>query len=106
MKSICFICQNVDCKLRGAEQLMTEMTQQLAAKSIDADVKSYLCFGACDRGPNIVVYPQKCWYTRVQLSDVPEIVASVAGGPPVIRLDTVERSLKEMIYELLDSGVY
>lgn len=106
MKSICFVCQNVDCKLRGAEQLMSEITTQLAARSIDAEVKSYLCFGACDLAPNIVVYPQKCWYTRVQVSDVPDIVNSVAGGPVVIRLDTVERSLKEMIYELLDTGVF
>ena len=106
MKSICFVCQNVDCKVRGAEQLMREITDQLAARSIDAEVKPYLCFGACDRGPNVVVYPQKCWYTRVQVSDVPDIVNSVAGGPVVIRLDTVERSLKEMIYELLDTGVF
>jgi (2Fe-2S) ferredoxin len=106
MRPICFVCQNVDCKLRGAEQLMREITNQLAARSIDAEVKSYLCFGACDRGPNIVVYPQKCWYTRVQLTDVPEIVNSVAGGPAVVRLDTVERSLKAMIYDLLDTGVF
>ena len=106
MRSICFVCQNLDCKLRGAEQVMNEITSQLAARSIDAEVKSYLCFGACDRGPNVVVYPQKCWYTRVQLTDIPEIVNSVAGGPAVTRLDTVERSLKAMIYELLDTGVF
>jgi (2Fe-2S) ferredoxin len=105
MKPICFICQNIDCKLRGAEQLMRQIADKLAARSIEVEVKSYLCFGACDQGPNIVVYPQKWWYAGVKMEDLPEVVDSLAGGPAVIRLDTVERSLKAMIYELLDAGV-
>jgi hypothetical protein len=37
---------------------------------------------------------------------VPEIVDSLAGGPPVSRLDTIDPSLKEIVYSLLDSGVF
>lgn len=106
MKPICFVCQNIDCKLRGSEQLMSQIVDSIAARSIEAEVRSYLCFGACDQGPNIVVYPQKCWYAAVKIEDLPEIVDSLAGGPAVTRLDTVERSLKAMIYELLDAGVF
>jgi (2Fe-2S) ferredoxin len=85
---------------------MSQIADKLAARSIEAEVKPYLCFGACDQGPNIVVYPHKCWYAGVKIEDLPEIVDSLAGGPAVIRLDTVERSLKALIYELLDSGVF
>ena len=106
MKPICFVCQNIDCKLRGSEQLMSQIVDSIAARSIEAEVRSYLCFGACDQGPNIVVYPQKYWYADVKMEDLPEIVESLAGGPAVVRLDTVERSLKAMIYELLDAGVF
>ena len=106
MKQTCFVCLNVDCKSRGSEELMNEITRQVADRGIDAEVKSYLCFGGCDHGPNIVVYPQKNWYAGVKREDLPEIVESLAGGPAVTRLDTMDASLKELIFSLLDSGVF
>ena len=106
MKQICFVCQNVDCQERGSEELMKEITAQVAEKSIDAEVKPYICFGGCDFGPNIVVHPQKNWYAGVKKEDLPEIVNSLAGGPPVKRLDTIDGSLKEVVYQLLDAGVF
>ena len=39
MKQTCFVCQNVDCQSRGSEKLMDELTKQVAARSIDAEVK-------------------------------------------------------------------
>ena len=106
MKQICFVCQNVDCKSRGSEQLMNELANKVAERSLDVEVKSYLCFGACEEGPNIVVYPQKNWYAGVKSEDLPEILDSLAGGPTVTRLDTTDPALKEMIYALLDTGVF
>jgi NADH:ubiquinone oxidoreductase subunit E len=106
MKQICFVCQNVDCLSRGSEALMKELTAQVAEKSIDAEVKPYICFGGCDFGPNIVIHPQKNWYAGVKKEDLPEIVASLTGGPAVTRLDTIDPALKEIVYQLLDTGVF
>jgi NADH:ubiquinone oxidoreductase subunit E len=106
MKQNCFVCQNIDCQSRGSEALMKELTEMVAAKSIDAEVKPYICFGGCDFGPNIVIHPQKNWYAGVKKEDLPEILDSLAGGAPVSRLDTIDGSLKEIVYQLLDAGVY
>ena len=106
MKQTCFVCLNVDCQSRGSEELMKELTSQVAEKSIDAEVKSYICFGGCDIGPNIVVHPQKVWYAGVKKENVPEIVASLSGGATVTRLDTADPALKEIVFSLLDSGVF
>ena len=106
MKQNCFVCQNVDCQSRGSEELMKELTAQVAAQSIDAEVKPYICFGGCDFGPNIVIHPQKNWYAGVKKEDLPEIVNSLAGGPSVTRLDTIDGSLKDIVYQLLDAGVF
>ncbi len=106
MKSICFVCENVDCKSRGSDQIMKELTEKVAARSLDVEVKSYICFGGCDHGPNIVLYPQKIWYAGVKPEDLAEILDSMAGGPPVNRLDTIDPALKEMVYQLLDTGVF
>lgn len=105
MKQTCFVCQNVDCLSRGSEALMKELTDMVAAKAVDAEVKPYICFGGCDFGPNVVVHPQKNWYAGVKKEDLPEIVNSLAGGPAVTRLDTIDPALKEIIYSLLDAGV-
>jgi (2Fe-2S) ferredoxin len=85
---------------------MGELEKRIAAKGLeDVEVKSYMCFGACQDGPNIVLYPEKSWYANVKVEDLDEIAEHIAGGPHVKRLDTIDPSLKELIYQLLDTGV-
>jgi (2Fe-2S) ferredoxin len=106
VKRICLVCQNIDCKSRGSETVMAELQNQVAAKGLDdVEVKPYMCFGACQEGPNVVLYPEKNWYANVQKADVDEIADHLAGGPHVQRLDTIDSSLKELIYQLLDTGI-
>ena len=104
---VCLVCQNVDCKTRGSEELTAELEKQVAAKGItDVEVKPYMCFGACQEGPNIVIYPEKSWYAGVKTQDISDITDHLAGGPHVARLDTIDSSLKDLIYQLLDTGVF
>jgi (2Fe-2S) ferredoxin len=37
------------------------------------------CLGVCNLGPNIMIYPQKIWFSDVKMDDVPEILSSVEG---------------------------
>ena len=107
MKQICLVCQNVDCKSRGSEQLMKELEKQVAERGLtDVEVRSYICFGACQDGPNIVLYPEKSWYAGVKIEDLNDIMNHLAGGPEVKRLDKIDTSLKELIYQLLDTGIF
>lgn len=107
MKRICLVCQNVDCKSRGSEAIMKELDKQVAEKGLaDVEVRSYMCFGACQEGPNIVLYPEKSWYAGVKTEDVGDIINHLAGGPDVKRLDKIDPALKELIYQLLDTGVF
>ena len=107
MSQACLVCLNIDCKSRGADRLMAELQKRIAAKGLqDVEVKSYMCFGACQEGPNVVIYPEKNWYAHVKTEDLDDIVAHLAGGPHVQRLDTIDSSLKELIYQLLDTGIF
>ena len=107
MARMCLVCQNIDCKSRGSEQRTAGLQKRIAEKGLsDVEVKPYMCFGACQEGPNIVLYPEKNWYAKVKEEDLDEIVAHLAGGPHVQRLDTIDSSLKELIYQLLDTGVF
>jgi (2Fe-2S) ferredoxin len=106
VKRICLVCQNIDCKSRGAEAVMTELQNRVTTKGLDdVEVKPYMCFGACQEGPNVVLYPEKNWYANVHVADLDEITEHLAGGPHVQRLDTIDSSLKELIYQLLDTGI-
>ncbi len=100
------VCQNVDCLARGAGTLLTMLEERLAPSGC-CEVKPYMCFGACQDGPNIVLYPQRVWYAGVKESDVEEIAQHAEGGPRVERLENaVDPSLKTLIFELLDAGLF
>ena len=100
------ICQNADCKARGSAELLDKLGQSLQGAG-DVEVKPYMCFGACQAGPNIVVYPSKTWYCNVKPSDVEEIAGHAKGGAPVDRLTHgVDASLKDLIFQLLDAGLF
>lgn len=100
------VCQNEDCKSRGSGELLEQLKEKLGA-SADVEVKPYMCFGGCGAGPNIVLYPQKVWYSGVKSADVGDIASHAAGGPEVERLTHgVDQSLKDLIYQLLDAGLY
>lgn len=104
-KRLVFVCQNVDCKVRHADKTM-EKLQEALADNPDIEVRSYMCFGACHEGPNVIVYPDKWWFADVQPDRVAEVVAYLKGGEPPKHLDTINPGLKEMIYQLLDAGLY
>ena len=107
MKQIVFVCQNVDCKSRGSEEILNELEKRVKEKGLtDVEVRPYMCFGACQEGPNMVVHPEKSWCAGVKLSDLDDILEHLSGGPVVTRLDSIDPTLKELIYQLLDSGVY
>jgi (2Fe-2S) ferredoxin len=100
------VCQNEDCKSRGSGVLLEKLKEKLDPAR-EVEVKPYMCFGGCGAGPNIVLYPQKVWYSGVQAGDVEEIATHASGGPEVERLTHgVDQSLKDLIYQLLDAGLY
>lgn len=100
------VCHNIDCKLRGSVEIGDEIAQRLADAGSEVPVKPYLCFGACQEGPNMVVYPEGTWYMGVQQSDADEIAQHIMGGQAVTRLtEKVDPALRDLIVEILKSGI-
>ena len=66
------------CAGRGSGKVMEALRQEIAAQGLLDAVQITLCgsLGLCERGPNMVVYPEGVWYSAVQPEDVPEIVRS------------------------------
>jgi (2Fe-2S) ferredoxin len=102
----CLVCTNIDCAARGSQEILNEIQERLQGAGSDVNVKAYLCFGACQDGPNMVLYPEGTWYMGVKQDDVPEIVEHILGGEPVARLtERVDPALRDLILDILESGM-
>jgi (2Fe-2S) ferredoxin len=91
------------CSARGSAAVLDALRKELAAQGLGDDVHVTTCgsLGMCERGPNMVVYPEGVWYSGVQVADVPEIVREhFKGGRPVQRLANRDAvALKKEILE-------
>lgn len=84
-----FICVGPDCKDRGSQAVRAVIRAEILSRRLCREVKETpcLCFGMCEFGPNIVIYPDGVWYRGVTPADAKEIFASqVLKGVPVERL--------------------
>jgi NADH-quinone oxidoreductase subunit F len=101
------VCNNVDCLGRGGQPVFEALRDRVAAAAPDvAEVTQYPCFGGCEYGPNVVVYPAKRFYSGVKPADVDDIVAQLPSGGAVERLmNQVDPQIEELIFELLDAGL-
>jgi len=77
------------CAARGSQKVLEALRMEVAQKGLANEVLVTTCgsFGLCDRGPNIIVYPEGVWYSSLSPHVVPEIVQShFQGGRVVERL--------------------
>ncbi|MDT8717417.1 (2Fe-2S) ferredoxin domain-containing protein [Clostridium sp. 19966] len=92
-----FVCTS--CRLNGKQQgfcvsnASTEVVAKFMEEIQDRDLSSEVmltntgCFGVCDKGPIVVVYPEGVWYGAVTEDDVEEIMDShIEEGNVVERL--------------------
>jgi NADH:ubiquinone oxidoreductase subunit E len=102
-----FVCTNIDCRNRGAEGVLGALKESLQGSGLEAvAVKPYLCFSACNVGPNIVIAEKRCWFSGVRIGDVASIVAYLKGGPDLPQLrEKNEPELEEMIFAIIDAGL-
>ena len=77
------------CPARGSAATIEALRKEVAARGLLDEVQITTCgsLGACDRGPNMVVYPDGVWYSGVKPGDIRELVDShFVKGQPLDRL--------------------
>jgi (2Fe-2S) ferredoxin len=101
------VCVNVDCQERGSESVLAALrARQDAGELDDVDLREYICFSACEKGPNVVCVEDQVWYCGVRESDVDEVVQAVNEGTVVKRLtEGTDRVTHNLIFTVLEAGL-
>ena len=106
-RSHVLVCGGTGCTSSGSETLLKLLEEKLLEHGLDKEIKAIRtgCFGLCEAGPVVIVYPEGTFYSRVAPRDVEEIVTEhLLKGRVVKRLlhhdkqaeTAVDLSLDEM----------
>jgi (2Fe-2S) ferredoxin/SAM-dependent methyltransferase len=77
------------CPAQGSAATLEALRKEIGARGLLDTVQVTTCgsLGLCERGPNLVVYPEGVWYSGVRPQDIPELVEShFVKGQPLDRL--------------------
>ncbi len=70
------VCGGTGCTSSGCEKIINELNVNLEKYGLTDEINVIKtgCFGLCALGPVVIVYPEGCFYSRVEPSDVEKIV--------------------------------
>ncbi len=75
-RSHVLVCGGTGCTSSGSPAIIKELEKEIAANHLEKEIKVVMtgCFGLCALGPIMIVYPEGCFYSEVQVTDIKEIV--------------------------------
>ena len=75
-RSHVLICGGTGCSSSGSAELIRLFEENIAKAGLDKEVKVVRtgCFGLCEMGPIVIVYPEGAFYSRIRPENVEEIV--------------------------------
>ena len=80
------VCKGTGCSASGAVALETSFRQEIKKQKLEKKVaiRATGCHGFCERGPLVVIQPNKIFYQKVKAEDVSEIISETVIKNKVI----------------------
>lgn len=74
-RSHVLVCGGTGCTSSGCQKIIDKLEEQLEEKQLASEIKVVKtgCFGLCEAGPIVIVYPEGAFYSRVKPEDVERI---------------------------------
>ena len=88
-RSQVLVCGGTGCTSSDSNKILEKFKEEVKKHDIEKEVEIVRtgCFGLCELGPVVIVYPEGAFYSRVKVEDVEEIVAEhLVKGRVVTRL--------------------
>lgn len=92
------VCGGTGCHASASKEIVELFSEQIAAHGVGDRISAEItgCFGFCEKGPIVKVFPDNVFYVQVKPSDVPEIFEEhLLKGQKVKRLLYEDPQLKE-----------
>jgi len=83
-KKFVTICAGTGCRASGSLKVKEALEAEIKKQNMKVEVLATGCLGFCEKGPMVVVHPDKYFYQHVKVEDVPEIVSKTVGKGEVI----------------------
>ncbi len=103
------VCGGTGCQASESKQIVHEFKRLIKENGMDERISASIsgCFGFCEKGPIIKIYPENVFYVSVKVADVPEIFDShILNGEKVRRLLYEDPKLKQKIESADDISFY
>ena len=80
------VCAGTGCCASGSEEVINAFKDEIKVQKLGSkvDVKSTGCHGFCEKGPVVVIHPQKIFYQMVSPEDVPNIISETIINRKII----------------------
>ncbi|HEY5575581.1 MAG TPA: NADH-quinone oxidoreductase subunit NuoF [Clostridiaceae bacterium] len=75
-RSQVLVCGGTGCTSSGSNDIFAALKSELVSKGLEKEVEVVKtgCFGLCELGPVVIVYPEGAFYSQVKVDDVAELV--------------------------------
>ena len=108
-RSHVLVCGGTGCTSSHSGELIEALEKNIKEKGLEEEIKVVKtgCFGLCALGPIMIVYPEGCFYSEVNVDDIPEIVEEhLLKGRIVKRLLYKETVEAENVKPLSETNFY
>jgi len=106
-KKFITVCAGTGCRAYGSLKVKEALEAELAKQNMQVDVLATGCLGFCEKGPMIVIHPDKYFYHSVKVEDVPEIVSkTIAKGEVISKLLYRDPDTKKTLFREEDLPFY
>ena len=103
------VCAGTGCTSSKSFDIIANFENAIKENGLEGSVKIEKtgCFGLCAKGPIVVIYPERVFYTKVTPDDVAEIMEShIKNGNPVERLLPTEEDTNVIVKSLEEMNFY
>ncbi|MDO4730564.1 MAG: NADH-quinone oxidoreductase subunit NuoF [Clostridia bacterium] len=108
-RSNVLVCGGTGCTSSHSDKIADKLEEEIKANGLEFEVNVIRtgCFGLCELGPIVVVYPEGSFYSRVTVEDIPELVSEhLLKGRILKRLLFQETLAEDTIKSLAETDFY
>jgi NADH-quinone oxidoreductase subunit F len=106
-KKLITVCAGTGCRAYGSIKVKEALEAELRKQNMQVDVLATGCLGFCEKGPMLVIHPDKYFYHSVKVEDVPEIVSkTIAKGEVISKLLYRDPDTKKTLFREEDLPFY